>query len=96
MREIQVTRMGISQNSRRFPIVGDNSKSSTRLTIDSHARIISHLSMGRLDLSTRFAVACICTSVPLTAQSDIDNDVIMNKKRYFNRVIMVVKNVEFG
>ena len=52
--------------------------------------------MGRLDLSTRFAVASICTSALLTAQSDIDNDVIMNKKRYFNRVIMVVKNVEFG
>ena len=47
--------------------------------------------MGRLDLSTRFAVACICTSVLLTAQSDIDNDVIMNKKRNFNRVMMIVK-----
>ncbi len=37
--------------------------------------------MGRLDLSTRFAVASICTSVLLTAQSDIDNDATMNKNK---------------
>ena len=52
--------------------------------------------MGRLDLRTRFAVASICTSELLTAQSDIENDATMNKNKNLNRVIMVVKNVEFG